>query len=386
MLATQSVSTWLQRSKISAEGSPAVEKVKGVHLSGNQISLTMAHGAIWLCECSGEIIVAAKLIEALVAVFIADLSSTLTPPHTLSCPSPHCSTYILAFTLSYIHFFMLATQLLCFALLIYEIQSAPRRVLADRSLANILRKSVLQLVSLREEVRRVRALGPEFFDRSPRLPELFDVETTATLRRAESAGNLPSALAYNLMLEDRLGKRRRTRTTSGSGIGVGQSLHEALILDEVKPALHNASAPKRGRPTDRSSSQCHRSTLQTMTPSSDISDPFNVDTPRLSVTSPSGIDYSDDEFVLSPVNTKSTVILHGPPSPTLLSPVPRPYPFSPDSRYSRWSTDSAEDVVSTPRTPRKSLKDATATPTLGLYGAQNPFCTPTEDRIVMPSH
>lgn len=342
---------------------------------------------------------------AIVGVFIADLVHSLTPPHVLICPSTNCIAYSIAVTLSYIQFFTLVAQLLGFSLLMYELQSAPRRVLADRSLSHILSKSTSQLVSIREEIRRVRALGPEFAQRSPREREsdVYMSETTSTHRRAETGLNMPS-----LKLEDRIGGRRRTRTTSASTVSASSRLqNHILTLEEVLPVVVDDTIPVRQsgagvemaalRSAYRSKKDNGRYPVHQLSDGMsiksasgsviDLSDPFaNGHQVRLSVTCPSDegiamftrppslvLDKARRSF--QPAKAESAVIPYSPTVVTTpMTPLTPASPFSPESKYSRWSAE-----VATPRTVKKVLVQATATP----FGTDEPD-SPRDEEVVTP--
>jgi len=186
----------------------------------------------------------------IVAVYILDLAHSLSAPNRFTCPSANCSRYVLAITLAYIILFTFIAQLLGFALIMYEVQSAPRRVLADRSLSTILKKSVPQLVAIREETRRAHDMGDNRPDiGSPRLIGVTLAETTGALRRAEravSTASLPGLVGLSLE-EDKRG-RRRVRTASASILLTGAPLRpQQITLDEARPVVvHNGTGASDG--------------------------------------------------------------------------------------------------------------------------------------------
>lgn len=261
----------------------------------------------------------------------------------------------------------------------------------------------------------MRSLGPEYLDRSPRSSEVFEVETTATLRRAESAGSLPTyTLNYSSMLEDRIGQRRRTRTVSAS-FGEGKSVHEALTLDEVEPivvesgAESGAGTPRgemRGGPglqlhSMRSQKEDyfpHFSPKPQGTPTSDISDPFNRP-PRLCLTPPPedarhfGIplhrngsyhNYSrSTDRSNHPSQSNSTLLPYSPPSlNSLASSMQRSRSLEPkDSRISPWM---GGDQLATPRTLRRILTNLDSTPKTSPKKEYGPE-TPEDEVVVTPN-
>lgn len=288
--------------------------------------------------------------------------------------------------------------------MIYELQSAPRRVLLDRSLAHILQKSVAQLISLREEVRRVRSLGPDPLHSSSRCSETYMSETAGTLRRAETGLNLPS-----LKLKERVGGRRRTRTVSAStSITSFRLQNHVLTLDEVRPVVVGPNIISQKANGGLESSALHTSYLlkadngrypvHTVFGHQDLaivndhqgdsSSPFdhgleedlNLPSPlsgRKPFARPKSLAIVEaSRRFHQPAKAESAVI---PFSPTVvgtpITPITPSTPFSPASKYSRWS-----DEVATPRTSRIALTRAS----LKSSETGQPDSPPEDNNVVTP--
>lgn len=180
------------------------------------MTLTLAHTALWLGEAAAVEEIHADTIVALTVIFTADLSEALSHPTSLECPSTRCSEYTLGLIITHLLLFTFVAQLLGFALIIYELQSAPRRVLADKTLSSILQKSTAQLLLLREEIRHARALGSTPSPYSP-MSMLHSAPGAHPLaRRTGSLGNLPSLGRYSVEDREESGRRRKMRTVSSS--------------------------------------------------------------------------------------------------------------------------------------------------------------------------
>ncbi|KAK8843344.1 hypothetical protein IAR55_007000 [Kwoniella newhampshirensis] len=122
---------------------PISSLFKFVYNARFQLCLTVAQCALWL---------------GFIGVFVADLYTEYSHGQsTLACPSSRCGSYFFALQLSYIHFFLIFTQLISFSLVLIEIKTSPRRVTSDRTVSQLLSKSLDELVQFREEAKRVRA-------------------------------------------------------------------------------------------------------------------------------------------------------------------------------------------------------------------------------------
>lgn len=319
------------------------------------------------------------------------------------------------------HLCLLASQLLGFAILIYEVQSAPRRVLTNRTLQHILGQSVFQLVAIREEIRRVRDYGGERVERSsPKTPQrAWTPETTTYLhrmasfsdvRRVETTVSLPS-----LASEDEGGNWQRLRTASASSLLARsrsrvhrQSVQFADVSDVSTPRKMSKKGGKgQGASTPRSSSYGMQSILgrspppyashKKHTPLNDRADPFAQEfsryigdgasvplwrlqeDPRI-YTSSSFL--RRPETLLSPGIAESAVSSYNPASPTLPS---SRRPTSPDVRNqtplaSGRSSWRANDV-DTPKLMNRIITDA-VTPVTCRPDVEH---TPTDEHLVTPS-
>ena len=372
-------------------------KMRGIHQAGNQLGLTMAHTVVWL-GVSGLVQsgpYATSLTIVIVAVYILDLAHSLSSPDRIVCPSANCSRYGLSITLAYVILFTFIAQLLGFALIIYEVQSAPRRVLADRSLSTILKKSVPQLVAIREETRRVRDMGDDRPDNaSPRLIGASFAETTGALRRAEgtmSDVNLPGLAGFSPKEEEKRG-RRRVRTASASILLTGAPFRpQQITLDEARPIVVLAGSEAIDEVDDAVELRSLRRSVRirddrnpampTQAASKDtaeieLADPFDDDVrldrysffrnPRDAPAPPRSASPAGRKSLLSgrmfsPAQAESAVFPYDPSVLPSARPALRTHastgsafagPFSPESKYSRWSAD-----VTTPRVTRKVSVD-----------------------------
>nr|XP_031862379.1 uncharacterized protein CI109_002344 [Kwoniella shandongensis]KAA5529451.1 hypothetical protein CI109_002344 [Kwoniella shandongensis] len=118
-----------------------------VYNAKTQLVVTMIQCGLWL---------------GFIGIFVADLYTEYSNgAPTLACPSSRCGSYFFALSLSYLHFFLIFTQLISFSLVLIEIKTSPRRVTNDRTISQLLAKSMEELAQLREEAKRVRAEMPD---------------------------------------------------------------------------------------------------------------------------------------------------------------------------------------------------------------------------------
>lgn len=164
-----------------------------------------------------DVLLKLTLPKVFIGIFMADLVKL---PMSFTCPSKQCVTYTLAMTVAYFNLFVICAQLAALTEIVYQVQSCPSRVLADRTLGHILRKSISQLISLRQEGKRVKAMGAE--TQSTERGEVRHMtETTRDLVLADI--NLAEPRDENR------NRRRRTRTTSGNGTITNKSRHHRSI-------------------------------------------------------------------------------------------------------------------------------------------------------------